>query len=139
MEKKKKKVRKANLQLMDRLVYLARKVWYINVEKNKLISEYNRMRERLYRAMKRDDVKEFHIQVLNGEGEAVKHVFVDEAEANSVDVNKLKKLVPEQVFMKCIHANIGDVRSYAGESVLYKCLNLSNSKENVHIKDVEKK
>ena len=105
-----------------------------NVVKNSHSREETRARKELYRQMKDAGVSDFEMEAqINGKRIKLK-AEIASSMRYVVDIEKLRKLIPEDVFMQCISATQTDVIRYAGQNISDQCVTTQSGSENVSVK-----
>ena len=117
---------------------LAREFYLANNAMNKLKKQAETARALLYTQMKDAAVSKFYFTTtIKNEEEVIKHtldIVISASEVNTVDVAKLKELIPGDKFMEVISATQAAVKDKVGEPVLKQCLIKSMGTENVSVK-----
>lgn len=116
---------------MDKLMreyYLANKT--ANAEKAKA----DKARKALYKMMKDAKKATYIATVLSSDGLPLPLIAsIETPEKNEVDTAKLRKLIGDDMFMRCVSASQASVKEVAGENILNLSLVKTTGTENVKV------
>lgn len=100
------------------MLTLAETTYIKNSAMNAAKRETDKAKKELNILMAQAEVDQFDTTIEGVPCEAV----IEAAIGNAVDVGKLRKLVPEEVFMSIVSATQDAVKNIVGENILMKCL-----------------
>lgn len=117
---------------------LMRDFYIANKQCNAAKAKADKARKELYKMMKAANKETYIATVINSDGLPLPLIAsIETPEKNEVDINKLRKLIGEDMFMRCVSASQASVKDIAGENILNLSLVKTTGTENVKV-DIKK-